>query len=532
MEQVVYTKRLLDFQLKWDELLKDYTNQQELCEYLRENQWHTRTQWAAAWTSQYRHYDTITTSPVEGMHKVLKDYLMTSTGDLLRVVSRIEQMVNSQRNKYQKEIASSKHSIKFQHKLESMPFMPAGIHEVLTPPAIELIRQQELLRQQKQRQPRSNHPCSGFFEKINGLPCYHTLQQLNYSRLTLRLDYPYDDHWRYQRKQGQSIHISPRLYQSVREPLPVQTRGRPRRNEASTRRDLSAFERHVLPSISQWQPHPKSQGATLTDVLRQEASRSQSQSVTEPLALSQSQALSQVLSLCQTQAEAQSQALSQSQALTQSLVNTVQQQVSQTQPLVSVTIPLNTTTPLVSVSDNVPAVSVSSAPHLQLDSPISSSSTTTVRFSSPESVVTISVSVSPRTRRWQPPTLEEFEADIERRRSQPVLRDCSDIGAVERHLKETGQEHDHPRLVVARDMALAQTGLYADCTPRMAWNLEFGDKEAFYSERVAQIRARDNISEPQHVPQKRFSKCPMRATAQKAKEAWKDLSPRKRQRRQ
>jgi hypothetical protein len=107
------------------------------------------------------------------MHKVLKDYPMTLTGDLLCGVGRIEQMVNSQYNKYRKEIASARHSTKFQHKLESMPFLPPGIHDVLTPPAIECIRQQELLRQKEQKQHRGGHPCSGLFEKTNGLPCRH-----------------------------------------------------------------------------------------------------------------------------------------------------------------------------------------------------------------------------------------------------------------------------------------------------------------------------------------------------------------------
>jgi hypothetical protein len=40
-----------------------------------------------------------------------------------------------------------KHRTRFQHKLESMPFLSPGIHDVLTPPAIERIRQQDLLRQ-------------------------------------------------------------------------------------------------------------------------------------------------------------------------------------------------------------------------------------------------------------------------------------------------------------------------------------------------------------------------------------------------
>ena len=47
------------------------------------------------------------------MHKVLKDYLITLTGNLLYVVASIKQMVKSQYSKYAKEIASSKHRTKF-----------------------------------------------------------------------------------------------------------------------------------------------------------------------------------------------------------------------------------------------------------------------------------------------------------------------------------------------------------------------------------------------------------------------------------
>jgi hypothetical protein len=72
---------------------------------------------------------------------------------------------------------------------------------------------------------------------------------------TLRLNYLYDDHWRYQREQGLSVFVSPRPYQSVLEPLTAQTRGALRRNGASTRRDPSAFERHVPPSVPRFQPY-------------------------------------------------------------------------------------------------------------------------------------------------------------------------------------------------------------------------------------------------------------------------------------
>ncbi|KIV98681.1 uncharacterized protein PV09_09561 [Verruconis gallopava] len=119
---------------------------------------------------------TITSSPIEGMHKVLKDYLMTSQGDLLHVVGRIEQMVQCQYNKYRKEIASAKHSLKFKHSLEAMPFLPPRIHKVITPPAIDHIREQDLLRQKETKPRQGGYSCSGLVQKTNGLPCHHIIQ--------------------------------------------------------------------------------------------------------------------------------------------------------------------------------------------------------------------------------------------------------------------------------------------------------------------------------------------------------------------
>ena len=162
-----------------------------------------------------------------------------------------------------------------------MPFLPPGIHNVLTPPAIERIRQQDLLRQKEQRQHQGGHPCSGLFEKTNGLPYRHTLQEVAVAGSTLRLSHLYDDHWRYQRDQGPSFHLSSRPHSSVLEPLIAQTRGGPRRNDASTRRNPSAFEQRVPPSIPRFQPHYQPQGQTLAKAL-QEANTSVTISVPTP----------------------------------------------------------------------------------------------------------------------------------------------------------------------------------------------------------------------------------------------------------
>jgi hypothetical protein len=41
---------------------------------------------------------------------------------------------------------------------------------------------------------------------------------------------------------------------------------------------------------------------------------------------------------------------------------------------------------------------------------------------------------------WQPPILEEFPANFERRRSQPALYECDGIGTATSYPAETGQQ--------------------------------------------------------------------------------------------
>ncbi|PSN59053.1 hypothetical protein BS50DRAFT_594965 [Corynespora cassiicola Philippines] len=95
-------------------------------------------------------------------------------------------------------------------------------------------------------------------------------------------------------------------------------------------------------------------------------------------------------------------------------------------------------------------------------------------------------------------------------------------------VRETRQEDDASELLEARNMALATQGLFESCTPTMAWNYHFGDMEAFYAERFAQVNAQNALIEPQDVPAPR----PKRAAAVAAPQAWKSLARRKRQRRQ
>ena len=92
---------------------------------------------------------------------------------------------------------------------------------------------------------------------------------------------------------------------------------------------------------------------------------------------------------------------------------------------------------------------------------------------------------------------------------------------------ETGQEKDPPELIEARQMALATSGLFASCTPTMAWNYHFGDKEAFYAERFAQVNTQNSLLDSQDMARQRSK----RAAAETASGAWKGLALRKKQRR-
>ena len=116
-------------------------------------------------------------------------------------------MVLNQHSNFQKAIASAKHTIKFDHKHQHMPYLPPGIHSIATPVAIEHVRQQDLLFQKHQKAG-YYPPCTGAFERIFGLPCYHTIRRCQDWGETLLMSYFDDDHWRYRRQEG-SIPLRP-----------------------------------------------------------------------------------------------------------------------------------------------------------------------------------------------------------------------------------------------------------------------------------------------------------------------------------
>jgi hypothetical protein len=243
--EVVYSKTERWFDNRWNNLMKHYEKDNiELCEYLVNNKLHKRFQFARAWTSKYRNYNTYTSSPVEGLHSVLKQYLGTSRGDLLSVVEKITQMVQKQYVNYKQKVSIDESSRKEFHTFKRMPYLPPGIHSVVTSAAIELVRKQDILRLDKLEK-RTTLPCTGSFKQVYGLPCYHDIQQAIETKRPLQMSQFNDEHWYYKRTSGQPIDMSDRPHRLILEPPTVQRRGATRKHDSSTRRDPSAFERPV-----------------------------------------------------------------------------------------------------------------------------------------------------------------------------------------------------------------------------------------------------------------------------------------------
>jgi hypothetical protein len=75
---------------------------------------------------------------------------------------------------------------------------------------------------------------------------------------------------------------------------------------------------------------------------------------------------------------------------------------------------------------------------------------------------------------------EEFLADIEHHKSLQIEGNFKDPETLYKYLLATRQENDPQELVLARQQVLETTGIYADWTPKMAYNFHFGDRLAFY----------------------------------------------------
>ena len=88
----------------------------------------------------------------------------------------------------------------------------------------------------------NNSPCSGIFEQIYGIPCYHSIRGLKDAKITIKKGH-FHLHWHFERAESLALPppAPPRPGPTIFAPRKVVTRGRPRQ-DGSTRRDPSLYE--------------------------------------------------------------------------------------------------------------------------------------------------------------------------------------------------------------------------------------------------------------------------------------------------
>ena len=94
---VVYAPTPAEHEEAWQSLETKYRDEhEEEVEYLREG-WldDYKERFCKPWTNEVTHFNTLTTSRVEGGHRVLKSVLKFSTGDLMTVVDRLDSVGRS-----------------------------------------------------------------------------------------------------------------------------------------------------------------------------------------------------------------------------------------------------------------------------------------------------------------------------------------------------------------------------------------------------------------------------------------------------
>jgi hypothetical protein len=244
--QVVYSKTEDEFEEKYAGLKSMYSSQPALCEYLDQYQYPQREEVAFPWSSRYPHFGNTVTLKLEATHGVIKRYLENSRGDLDIVVLRIKQFIDNFIVDFKRIYIRAKDKPPHHVNARNITIFEDGINDIITPAGLEKVVQQWDLLRAGIFKP----ACTGSFETVFGVPCCHTIRDLIQLELKIRPEH-FHHHW-YFKRPG----ITP-FIEASRAPTPPQVlppavvhgKGRPHKDDNTTRRLPSRFERNA-PSSS------------------------------------------------------------------------------------------------------------------------------------------------------------------------------------------------------------------------------------------------------------------------------------------
>ena len=200
--EVVYASTSAEHEEAWQSLKTKYHDEhEEEVEYLR-TIWldEYKERFCKAWTNEVLHFNSLTTSRVEGGHRVLKSVLKFSTGDLMTVVERLETLLEGQYDDYTTKLEQAKMTVAFNLPKELMSDLIGRV----SPQALQKIRKQwkKVKKAELDGENETLGPCSRSFATTMGLPCSHMIQAcMDTPEAKLLLD-DVHPHWRFKKTES------------------------------------------------------------------------------------------------------------------------------------------------------------------------------------------------------------------------------------------------------------------------------------------------------------------------------------------
>ena len=196
--RVVYAHTRIEYNAAYKEFVRKFRD-----EHIKDVQY-VRDTWVTPWRSRFcryktneiLHFNTLTTSRVEGGHRVLKHMLKFSTGDLMAVVDRLETLTSNQMKDYEHRLDQVKSKTAMNLPRDLMRNLIGRV----SPYALQKIQKQYRLVRKAEKQSKKHplQPCNHAFIKTMSLPCVHTIQTTIQAsgRLLLKDVHP---HWRFKK---------------------------------------------------------------------------------------------------------------------------------------------------------------------------------------------------------------------------------------------------------------------------------------------------------------------------------------------
>jgi MULE transposase domain/Zinc knuckle len=181
-----------------------------------------------AWVDQHTHFGNVATSRVEGIHALLKSHLKKSTLDLFEAWRAMKHALLNQLS----ELRSNQAKQQVRVPIELSGPLYSAVRGWVSHEALRKVEEQRKLLARKDPPP--SPTCNGSFSRVHGLPCLHTLKDLQEQNQVLLLEH-FHSHWHLRRDGTPQLLLEPR--QRI-DPV-NRTSNHPKQ---STRREPSLFE--------------------------------------------------------------------------------------------------------------------------------------------------------------------------------------------------------------------------------------------------------------------------------------------------